>query len=117
MDLSDGLADGLMQVAEASGVGMLIDAAALPIEPAARSWFESGGKDPIDEALAAGDDYEMLFTARPRHGGRLRPALRDASAAVTRIGTCTADRAVLLRRTVNGRIDDVSLPPGYSHFR
>ena len=37
MDLSDGLADGLQQMAEASGVGMTIDAGALPIDPAARA--------------------------------------------------------------------------------
>src|SRR5258707_10086517 len=33
MDLSDGLADGIRQIAEASGVGATIDRAAIPIEP------------------------------------------------------------------------------------
>ena len=31
MDLSDGLADGVRQVAEASGVGITLDGAAIPI--------------------------------------------------------------------------------------
>jgi thiamine-monophosphate kinase len=116
MDLSDGLADGLAQIAETSGVGMLIDAAALPIEPAARRWFESVGKNPLDETLRAGDDYEVLFTARPRHRGRLRPLLRDGSVAITRIGTCTADGGVVLRRTMEGGTADTPIPAGFSHF-
>ena len=37
MDLSDGLADAVHQMADASGVGAAIDAAALPIDPAARA--------------------------------------------------------------------------------
>ena len=36
IDLSDGLADGVRQIGEASGVGAVIDADALPIEPGAR---------------------------------------------------------------------------------
>src|SRR5262249_35913946 len=49
MDLSDGLADAVRQVADASGVGATIDAAALPIDPAVRAWFAAHGRDPIDE--------------------------------------------------------------------
>ena len=37
MDLSDGLADAVHQLAEASGVGATIDGGALPIEPEARA--------------------------------------------------------------------------------
>ena len=44
MDLSDGLADALRQVAEASGCGVEIDADALPIEPGAREWWTARGR-------------------------------------------------------------------------
>src|SRR5262249_30744902 len=37
VDLSDGLADGVRRVAEASGVGVTVDASLLPIDPAARA--------------------------------------------------------------------------------
>ena len=71
MDLSDGLADALRQVAAASGVGVRIDAEALPIDPAAREWWTSRGVDPVSAAVRGGDDYELLF-AVPAEGPRRR---------------------------------------------
>ncbi len=112
MDLSDGLADAVRQVAEASRVGAIIDAAALPIDASARRWFEARGADAIDTAIAGGDDYELLIGVRPQLRRRLK-ATRDAGAALTRIGTFTADRALIVRRADG----DTPLPRGYSHFR
>jgi thiamine-monophosphate kinase len=113
MDLSDGLADGVHQIAEASGVGAIIDAGALPIESAAREWFDRCGTDAIVAAATGGDDYELLFSVRPRESGRLAAALRQGDAPLTRVGQCTADRAVVLRRDSG----DHPLPRGYTHFR
>ncbi len=64
LDLSDGLADGVRRLAAASGVGILLDGDALPIDPAARAWFERQG-DPIERAIAGGDDYELLVAVPP----------------------------------------------------
>jgi thiamine-monophosphate kinase len=117
MDLSDGLADGVHRVAEASGVGMTIDADALPIDPAARTFFESRGLDPTTEALTGGDDYELLVTARPRARRRLASAEQQSNVRFTRIGTCSDDGAVLLRRTAGGAALLTAMPAGFSHFR
>jgi thiamine-monophosphate kinase len=112
IDLSDGLGDGAHRLAEASGVGVAIDADALPIDPAARAWFETCGQDPIVAAICGGDDYELLFTVRPRTRRRLAEAERHGGAAITRVGECTADRAVVLRRGATA----APLPDGYTHF-
>ena len=72
MDLSDGLADGLRQIAEACGTGALIDAAVLPIDPGAAEWFTGKGVDPVKAALTGGDDYELLFAVPRKFRGRLR---------------------------------------------
>jgi thiamine-monophosphate kinase len=116
MDLSDGLADGAHGIAEASDVGIAIDAAALPIDPDARAWFDARGQDAIVEALTAGDDYELLFTVRPRTRRRLLEAARRGGVPLTRIGRCTADRAVVLQRPRDGSIDVSPLPQGFTHF-
>jgi thiamine-monophosphate kinase len=114
MDLSDGLADGVHRIAEASGVGAVIDAASLPIEPAVREWFASRDLDPTHEAMTAGDDYELLIAVRPRTSRRLNAAQRGSGVVLTRIGTCTASRTVLLREGGTER----DLPrAGYDHFR
>jgi len=66
MDLSDGLGDAVRQVAEGSGVGAVVDAGTLPIDPAARRVFESRGADAVNAAVGGGDDYELLLAVGPR---------------------------------------------------
>ena len=117
IDLSDGLADGVRRIAEASGVGVVIDADALPIDAGVRAWFEARGLDPVAEAMTAGDDYELLVTVRPRTRRRLAAAKR-CDVPLTRIGACTEGRAAVLRVRTGGTVMDVDLPPGgYDHFR
>jgi thiamine-monophosphate kinase len=114
IDLSDGLGDGVHRLAEASKVGAVIESEALPIEPAARAWFADAGLDPVVEALTAGDDYELLFTVRPRTGRRLNTSKRLGGAPLTRIGRCTEPGAVLLTAADGARRE---LPRhGYAHF-
>jgi thiamine-monophosphate kinase len=115
VDLSDGLADGVRRIAEASGVGVTIDSSLLPIDPAARSFFEAQRLDPVEASLEA-DDYELLVTVRPRGRGRLAAAIRHGGAPLTRIGRCTEDRAIAIRRS-GADSAGTDLPAGYTHFR
>jgi thiamine-monophosphate kinase len=117
IDLSDGLADGLRQIAEASSVGVEVDAEALPIDTATRAWFEARGDDAILASMSGGDDYELLLTVRPRLRKRLRAAERHGGVSLTRIGVCTTERSCLLRRRTAEGLKTVPLPHGFSHFR
>ena len=56
MDLSDGLSIDLARLCQESHVSAEVDAALLPIHPAAT----------LTDALHGGDDYELLFTASPK---------------------------------------------------
>jgi thiamine-monophosphate kinase len=115
VDLSDGLGDGVARLAESSGVGITIDAATVPLDPDAQRWFELQGQDPVAAAIAGGDDYELLFTVRPRSRGRLKAALLHGGVPLTRIGVCTADAALALVSPGSDRPS--ALPAGFSHFR
>ncbi len=115
VDLSDGLADGVRRIAEASGVGVIVDASLLPIDPAARAFFEAQRLDPVEASLEA-DDYQLLVAARPRARGRLAAAIRHGGAPLTRIGRCTEDRAITIRHS-GAEAMDAALPTGYTHFR
>jgi len=79
LDLSDGLSTDLAHLCEESGVAAEVDAAALPISPAAT----------LAQALNGGEDYELLFTAAP--AARIPRAI--AGVPVTRIGRMVRARA------------------------
>ena len=114
IDLSDGLADGLRQLARASGRGAVVDAAAIPVHPGARRWFAREGDDPLEAALRGGDDYELLIAVPRRQRRALRMLARlFRGVPVTRIGELTKTSDLVLR-TAGG---DRPVPGGYEHFR
>ena len=114
MDLSDGLADGVHQIASASGLGAVIDADALPVDPAARAWFSARGEDVTTAVLTRGDDYELLLAVSPKAGRRLAEARRHGGVPLTWIGVCTREPHVMLKCRDAA---DRPLPSGYQHFR
>jgi thiamine-monophosphate kinase len=113
MDLSDGLADAVRQVAEASGPGAIVEAAALPIHPGVGPVYEAP-EAVLAAALAGGEDYELLFAVPRRAGRRFAAAARVAGLPVTRIGALAPAAAGLVLRTETG---DRPLPEGFEHFR
>lgn len=79
LDLSDGLGRDAGRIAEASGVRLVLEAAALPLHP--RS--EGGEPDPI-RAAGEGEDHELLFCVAP---GAIDPLLIAAAPTpISRIG-------------------------------
>jgi len=115
VDLSDGLADAVQQIAHVSGVGAIIEADAVPVEPAAHEWFSRHGTDPVRSAITGGDDYELLLAVRPRIARRLTAARRHGDVPLTRIGVCTENQAMLLN--CGSGSGPISLPTGFHHFR
>jgi thiamine-monophosphate kinase len=114
IDLSDGLADALRQVAAASGVGVRIDGEALPIDAGAREWWAARGVDPVTAALRGGDDYELLIAVPPRSRGALRAVARHvADPPLTKIGVFTKDPLAL---TIERQGKQDALPEGFEHF-
>ena len=89
IDISDGFALDLHRLAEASGVGALVEADRLPLAQPDDAGFEA--------ALFGGEDYELLLTG-PDPG--IPQALKDAFVPVTAIGRITPPEAgVRLRRS------------------
>jgi thiamine-monophosphate kinase len=78
IDLSDGLSTDLAHLCEESGVAAEVDAAALPLHPGST----------LAQALHGGEDYELLFTARP--SARLPRAI--SGVPIARIGRIVRPR-------------------------
>ena len=99
VDVSDGLIADLGHLALASGVGIVVEGARVPLSPALKALWGTGA---LARAVAAGDDYQTAFTAPPGRGGPF-----------THIGEVRAGEGVSFR--VNG--EEIAVPqPGYRHF-
>jgi len=93
MDLSDGLSADLPRLCAASGVGARIEAAKIP---AVRATAQRGAKpfNALNLALDGGDDYELLFTVRPRKARSLPRVFQGIP--LTAIGRITSTRSLRL---------------------
>jgi thiamine-monophosphate kinase len=59
MDSSDGLADAIVQICQASGVGAVLNRSTLPISPALSQIFPDTA---VDSALYGGEDFELVLS-------------------------------------------------------
>ncbi len=99
VDVSDGLMADLGHVAVASKVRIVVEGARVPLSDPLRALW---GDAALLRAVAAGDDYQVAFTAAPGLAGPF-----------THIGHVEAGQGVSL--TVNGQ--ETAVPkPGYRHF-
>ena len=64
-------------------------------------------------ALAGGDDYELLFTARPESAQAVSRIADALELPLTRIGEIVAGGAVVM---LGGDGRPIDLPPAWEHF-
>ena len=104
MDLSDGLASDLWQMSRAGGVTLRVEAARIPVAPAART---------LQHALMDGEDFELLFAVAPRDARRVPH--RIGTTLVTPIGRVTR-RGVGVELISNTGKSAPLMPTGFRHF-
>lgn len=109
IDLSDGISSDIHHLCLESGVGARIDASALPLHP--NLSLVAQNQD-VSLALDGGEDYELLFTVRPRQVSRLPAQLKGVP--VTRIGEIT-DKSMGVKIKVRGKWKTIKAA-GYRHF-
>jgi thiamine-monophosphate kinase len=111
IDVSDGLLADAAKLARASGCGVQITHAEVPVSEALV--LAVGAERARELALTGGDDYELCFSVRPAHVARLLAELPPQRWGYTRIGTLReAPGAEVVR---DGAVMSFS-HSGYDHF-
>ncbi|HHV72456.1 MAG TPA: thiamine-phosphate kinase [Clostridia bacterium] len=114
-DISDGLCSEVLEIAEASGVGVVLNARDIPVDPAAWEIAEYTGDDPLDWALYGGEDYELVFSFSPEGKGEIEAALAEAGCSLRIIGEIVRDREKKFINFPDGRLRPLKAL-GYNHF-
>jgi thiamine-monophosphate kinase len=110
IDISDGLSSDLAHICEKSEVGAKIFYENIPSSRSLRAAEDELSKPPVQYALSGGEDYELLVTAPPRCGDKLK----KLGVPLTEIGEITRARKLVLvdRQGITKPLERT----GYDHF-
>ena len=112
IDVSDGFAQDLGHIMEASAVGALVRYDRLPRDPALL--HEEDQRLVSRCLLAGGDDYELIFTARQNRRAELETLSTDLKLMLTRVGSIQKGDKL---QVLNAQGKPMALPRGFDHFR
>jgi len=115
LDVSDGISRDLGRLCAASRVGAEVQADWLPVLPSTARAARLLGSDPIAAALHGGEEYELLFTARPHDERRVLALGKRLGLRVTAIGRILPRRDGVSVIGSDGQRKAL-IPAGWEHF-
>ena len=114
-DISDGLASEAWEIAEASGVGIVLRQDDLPVAGDLAAYARRCGRTPLDWMLYGGEDYALVGTVRAGHAERLKRTFAQAGLAFHPIGEVNDGRHDVVLIAPDGAVS-VLPKKGYNHF-
>jgi len=115
LDVSDGISRDLGRLCAASRVGAEVRADRLPVLPSTSRAALLLDRDPLAAALHGGEEYEILFTARPQDERRLAALGEKLGLRVTAIGRILPRRDGVSVVGADGRRQALT-PHAWEHF-
>lgn len=112
MDSSDGLADAIVQICRASGVGAELDRSQIPIFPAIQHWV--GAQTSMEWALYGGEDFELVLCLPLNIAARL---VQNLGAGAAIVGKITSNPDIwLIDSEINSFQQPLTLNQSFQHF-
>nr|WP_248277956.1 thiamine-phosphate kinase [Brasilonema sp. UFV-L1] len=112
MDSSDGLADAVVQICGASGVGAVIERTQIPLPTQFNHWLTQ--EQALEYALYGGEDFELVLCLPKEQAYAFVQPLGEGAAIV---GKITDGSTVILHDKTEEHPDQVlSLGRGFQHF-
>ncbi|MBS7609415.1 thiamine-phosphate kinase, partial [Candidatus Bathyarchaeota archaeon] len=113
MDISDGLAISLHQLASSSMVGAVLTN--IPMDENLKAFALDQGLDPLSLCLyEGGEEYELLISLPEEVFEEARKSLSSLGCILHEIGYVTAERRIILK--AEGREEEIK-PLGWEHLR
>jgi thiamine-monophosphate kinase len=109
MDSSDGLADAVVQICRASGVGAELERDRLPMPACFQTWLSA--EEALDWTLYGGEDFELVLCVP---WDRAEGLVEGAMLGRAIVGRIMADPALVLRDGVDSV--ELALSKGFQHF-
>jgi len=114
IDISDGLVQDAAHIAEASGVALTIQAAHIPVAETCHQLATEAGADPLQWALASGEEYELFLAMPCGLAEQARTLVEAEDVKLTEIGFVTAGEGVTV---VDAAGNEIELDRGgWDHF-
>jgi len=106
IDLSDGFGGDAGHLATASGVGLRVAAASLPLAKGVAEVAAAAGRNPLELAASGGEDYELLAALPADRLGEATIAIGEAAeATLTPVGEVVAGSGVEIRLPGGGLLE------------
>ena len=112
IDISDGLALDVSRLAKASGLGALLDLAAVPVSADAEALSKQDDLPALEHALGDGEDFELVL-AVPQKVAEQLLLEQPLGVSLTRIGELVSDAGLWQLRADGGRLP--LAPHGFEH--
>jgi thiamine-monophosphate kinase len=112
MDSSDGLADAVVQICRASGVGAVVERISIPLPTPFNHWLTK--EQALEYALYGGEDFELVLCLPKEPAYDFVQQIGNGAAV---IGTITGESTVILHdSTQEFPEQDLQLARGFQHF-
>ncbi len=113
IDISDGLTLDLDRLCRASRAGAVVEAGKLPLSRGLRQY----GAGALKMALTGGEDYELLFTARPGEAEAVLDIGKALKTVITKIGRIQeASKGLTVTDKAGRKLNLDATGGGFRHF-